>query len=499
MKPSFARHLAVLGTGSNVGKSLLTAAICRGLHAAGLRVAPYKAQNMSNNSYVAPDGGEIGRAQYLQALACGIEASVHHNPVLLKPAADDSSQIIVRGQAVDHLRAREYFARNAELRAIAHQSLDHLIAEHEVVVLEGAGSCAEVNLRSRDFVNFAAAAHAKARVILVADIDTGGVFAQVVGTLAVIDDADREQIAGIVINKFRGDRSLFDDGVEYLERRTGVPVLGVVPFLYGLDLDAEDALPMATRFDPPLHADLDQLRIAVIGLPHISNHTDLHALARVPGVAIHVLTRPRELGNYAAVIVPGSKAVVSDLHWLEQTGLAQRLLQYHAQKGRILGICGGFQMLGSSIIDTNALESTAPVTPGLGILRAVTSFVAPKLVRRTRAKLLRENEAFSGYEIHLGRTQVEAHEPLLELETAQGPVSDGVRDDELRVWGTYLHGLFDEAPLRNAFLRWVSPGWVAAGDEITRLQWLDRELDRFSQHVRSHLDWARIERWARGD
>lgn len=500
-KPSaadFSPHLALLGTASDVGKSLLSAALGRLLRDAGWSVAPFKAQNMSNNACVAFDGGEIGRAQYLQAMACRVAPSVHHNPVLLKPASDDRSQVIVHGRARHHTRALDYFAKPTPLRDAAFDSLHRLMAQHQVVVIEGAGSCAEVNLRCREFVNFPAAHEANARVLLIADIDRGGVFAQVVGSLEVMLPEDRERVAGILINRFRGDRRLFEDGVCYLEGRTGVPVLGVVPFCYELDLDSEDAVPMSARIDPPLDADLDQVRVAVIYLPHISNFTDFDALARVDGVAVHYLYRPRDLSSYAAVILPGSKSVAADLKWLKQTGMAERLLSHHAAGGKLLGICGGFQMLGDRLIDDAAVESQERCSDGLGLLCATTHWSEEKVVRRTECRTYREGIALSGYEIHSGRTQIHGHEPLfrlLSLGDDNDEAFDGVRTET--VWSTYLHGLFDDAGFRRLFLEWIAPQAELRDDGQSRHAWLDAELERFAEHVRRHIDWPCIEGWVR--
>lgn len=494
----FSPHLALFGTASDVGKSLLSAAVGRLLRNSGWSVAPFKAQNMSNNASIAFDGGEIGRAQYLQAIACGVPPSVHHNPVLLKPASDDRSQVVVRGEARHHTSAAEYFSRPTDLRDVAFDSLRQLMRQYQVVVIEGAGSCAEVNLRDREFVNFPAAHQANARVVLIADIDRGGVFAQVVGSLEVMLPQDRERVGGVIINKFRGDQRLFDDGVRFLERRTKVPVLGVIPFRYGLDLDSEDAVPISARVDPPVDADLDQVRVAVVCLPHISNFTDFDALARVEGVAVHYLYRPRDLGSYSAVVLPGSKSVIADLNWLKQTGMAERLLNYRAAGGKLLGICGGFQMLGDTLIDEAAIESPHRTSAGLGLLRATTRWSTEKVARRVDCRTLLEGIPLHGYEIHSGRTEVIGHSPLLSLSVRTHDSAeqlDGVRSETL--WATYLHGLFDEPGFRRLFLEWIAPKAEVHDDGHSRQVWLDEELDRFAEHVRRHLDWPCIEGWVR--
>lgn len=485
----------MFGTASDVGKSLITAAFCRLLRDDGYRVAPFKAQNMSNNSYVALDGGEIGRAQYVQALAARSEPSVHHNPVLLKPSADDFSQLIVHGQAVGNVQARAYFDDTEPLRRLAFQSLDRLRRQHDVVVLEGAGSCAEVNLRAREFVNFSAAHQARARVVLVADIDRGGVFAQVVGSLAVMPDEDRARVSGIIVNKFRGDRSLFDDGVAYLEQRTGLPILGVVPYKYGFELDSEDAVPLTLALDPPVGVDADKLKLAVLRLPHISNFTDFDALARVPSVAVHYIYRARPLGDYAAVIVPGSKNVAADLGWLRQSGLLERVLQYHRAGGKLVGICGGLQMLGKRIVDMDAIESNERELDGFGVIDAVTEMRQPKIVRRSKGRFLASGIPVNGYEIHLGRTSYAQPSPLLTLDIDGEPVVDGVLDTARRIWATYLHGVFDETPARQAFLRWVDPSFPEGEVGPDRSEWVDRQLDAFASHIREHVAWNLVQSW----
>lgn len=485
----------MFGTASDVGKSLITAAFCRLLRDDGCSVAPFKAQNMSNNSYVALDGGEIGRAQYVQALAARIEPSVHHNPVLLKPSADDFSQVIVHGQAIGRTQARAYFDNTEPLRRLAFQSLDKLRQQHDVVVLEGAGSCAEVNLRAREFVNFPAAHQARARVVLVADIDRGGVFAQIVGSLAVMPEEDRARVAGIIVNKFRGDRSLFDDGVTYLEQRTGLPILGVVPYKYGFELDSEDAVPLTLALDPPVGVDAGKLKLAVLRLPHISNFTDFDALARVPSVAVHYIYRARPLGDYAAVVLPGSKNVAGDLGWLRQSGLFESVLEYHRSGGKLVGICGGLQMLGKRIVDVAGVESSEREVAGFGLIDAVTELVQPKLVRRSQGAFLASGIPVSGYEIHLGRTKYAEHSPLLALAVDGEQVVDGVLDASRRIWATYLHGVFDEAPARQAFLHWVDPSTAERELGPDRTEWVDRQLDAFATHIKDHIDWRLVRSW----
>jgi adenosylcobyric acid synthase len=491
--PTFSKNLAIFGTASDVGKSTMAAAFGRLLTAQGLRVAPYKAQNMSNNAFVTRDGGEIGRAQYVQAVACRVEPSVHHNPVLLKPQADDLSQVILHGQALSRVRACDYFANTAALKAAAHSSLEQLQQSADVIVLEGAGSCAEVNLRSREFVNFPAAHAAKASVILVADIDKGGVFAQVVGSLEVMPEEDRQRVRGILINKFRGDIALFRDGVEYLEARTGLPVLGVVPYVYGLALEAEDALPLHAKFGR--ETDETGLRIAVVYLPHISNFTDFDALSRRQGVSVRYVRHDCDLQAYDAVILPGSKAVVSDLQWLRRCGLAEAIVSYSRGGGKLIGVCGGYQMLGTRIVDPTGLESSEVVSEGLGLLQAETQFEAPKVVRQVSGTLRGEPIAFNGYQIHYGKVRAAEHEPLLLLDVHGERVPEGVRADSLGIWASTVHGLFDEPEMATALLRWLGAEGTALQAGQSQREWLDLELTRIAEHVRAHVDFARVLSW----
>jgi len=339
-------------------------------------------------------------------------------------------------------------------------------------------------------------------VVLVADIDRGGVFAQIVGSLEVMPPEDRRRVCGFLVNKFRGDLRLFDDGVAYLERRTGLPVLGVVPHLYGFELDSEDAVPLTLAVDPPVGTDAEQLCIGVVRLPHISNFTDFDALARTPGVAVHYIYRPRDLTQYAAVILPGSKSVAADLAWLRASGLAAKISAYHAAGGKLVGICGGLQMLGEWIVDEQGVESQLGRVPGLGLLPAVTSFSLPKVVRRVTGALCRTGGLVTGYEIHVGRTHFDQPSPLISYApphaSSDEPMHDGYFDEQRRLWLTYWHGVFDEAAARHAFLQWVEPTLALPTVEPTRDQWVDAQIDEFARHLKEHVDVPQILRWASG-
>lgn len=492
-RPVFSNHLALFGTASDVGKSLLATAVCRLLSDQGLRVAPFKAQNMSNNAAVAHDGGEIGRAQYVQALAARIAPSVHHNPVLLKPTSERASQVVVRGEVHSTTQARDYFERSRMLGAIAFESLHALESKHEVLVLEGAGSCAEVNLRDREFVNFPAAHAARARVLLVADIERGGVFAQVVGSLDLMRPEDRARVCGVLINKFRGDPSLFDSGVRFLEERTGIPVLGVIPHLGGLDIDGEDSLNTPRGAMPGQ----TQGAVAVLAYPHLANFTDFDALG-LEGIAVHFVRHQASLRGYAAVILPGSKAVGADLEWLRTTGLASQLAHYIETGGKVLGICGGMQMLGTHIDDPEHVEASEATFSGLGHLELRTLFQARKTVRRCRGALANDaTKDVDGYEIHHGVSEHE-YPALFDLQTMSEPGApghlDGVRTPQL--WATYLHGLFDAPAFRHEFLRWALGERWQPQTHTHRTQALDIEIDRFAAHFRRNVRWSEIASWA---
>ena len=384
MKPSSppqAKAIAFLGTGSDVGKSIVVTAIGRIFKNLGYSVAPYKAQNMSNNSYVTLEGGEMGRAQVVQAEACGVEPHTDMNPVLLKPNTDIGAQVVLQGKAVGNALAADYFKDTSKIRQPAFQSLEKLKAAHDLVVIEGAGSCGEVNLRSRDFVNFETAHAADAPVILVADIDRGGVFAQLIGTLKVIPEADRKRVAGFIINKFRGDAALFDDGIQYLEKETGLPVLGLIPYFRHIEIDPEDGLPLETVIDPQTGPLPGKINIACIRLPHISNFTDFNPLIRNDAVSFHYLSQPRKLEGYDALILPGTKNVRFDLQWLKDNGWEELIADF---KGQVLGVCGGFQMLGNSIQDPHGVEGEPGDTPGFGLLDIETVLEKEKVLSRSQ-------------------------------------------------------------------------------------------------------------------
>ncbi|MEU1994697.1 cobyric acid synthase [Nocardia gamkensis] len=483
--------LLVAGTTSDAGKSVVVAGICRMLARRGVRVAPFKAQNMSNNSVVTLDGGEIGRAQALQAEACGLEPSVRFNPVLLKPGSDRRSQLVVRGRAIGTVGAEDYFRHRRELRDVVAADLAALRAEFDVVVCEGAGSPAEINLRATDLANMGLARAAELPVLLVGDIDRGGVLAHLFGTVAILEPEDQRLISGFIVNKFRGAVELLRPGLERLTELTGRPTLGVLPYAEDLWMDAEDSLSTLAdapvgRPRPPLGA--DWLTVAAIRLPRISNSTDVEALACEPGVAVRWVTEPSRLAGADLVVLPGSKATVSDLLWLRRTGLADALRARAAAGGPILGVCGGYQMLGTRILDR--VESGAGEVDGLGLLDLTVEFAESKVLRRSEGRAA--GIAVRGYEIHHGRVTHRGDPAWL---TVDGEPEGSVRG---AVWGTHLHGLLESDELRRAWLRAVATaarrtGFVVAEDvSVSAVR--AAQLDLLADLIEDHLDIAALER-----
>ncbi|HEY6422499.1 MAG TPA: cobyric acid synthase [Pseudonocardiaceae bacterium] len=474
--------LLVAGTTSDAGKSVLVAGICRWLARRGVSVAPFKAQNMSNNSVVTPDGGEIGRAQAVQAAACGIEPGVRLNPVLLKPGSDRSSQVVVLGRACGTVSAASYSDRKADLLDVVVGALSALRAHHEVVVCEGAGSPTEINLRSTDIANMGLARAAGLPVLVVGDIDRGGVLAHLFGTLALLAPADQALVAGFVINKFRGDPDLLAPGLAQLRALTGRPSYGVLPYRDQLWLDAEDSLAHVADGvvgRPALPCGTQWLRVAAVRLPRISNGTDVDALACEPGVAVRYITEPSRLADADLVVLPGTKSTVADLAWLRRVGLADAVVA-HAAAGRpVVGICGGYQMLGRRIVDN--VESSAGEVAGLGLLDLEVVFDPVKHLGRVAGTAL--GEPVTGYEIHHGRV-VHAGEPPL-VAGAEG--SDGGH-----VLGTHWHGLFENDAFRRALLHRVArlagrPGFRPAPDTGFAAA-RAAQLDLLGDLVEAHLD-----------
>jgi adenosylcobyric acid synthase len=472
-----ARALMIQGAGSDVGKSLIVAGLARAARRRGLRVLPFKPQNMSNNAAVTIDGGEIGRAQALQALAAGVAPHTDMNPVLLKPETDVGAQIIVQGRRVATLRARDYAALKPSLMQAVIESFDRLKATSDLVLVEGAGSPAEINLRANDIANMGFARRADVPVVLVGDIDRGGVIAQLVGIKAVIDAEDAAMISGFIINKFRGDPTLFDDGYALIAQRTSWRGFGVLPyFARARELPAEDALGLTDARKPGKH------KIICLALSRIANFDDLDPLKLEPDVDL-VMVRPGEAipGDAALVIVPGSKSTRGDLAFLRAQGWDIDILAHHRRGGHVLGLCGGYQMLGRSVADPEGIEGPAGATPGLGLLDVVTVMSPQKSLTRVAAVHAETNQPIDAYEIHIGRTEgADCQRPFARIEgTPEGAVSaDG------RVQGSYLHGLFASDTFRSAYLARLG---ISASGEPYRVK-VESALDALADHIETHLD-----------
>lgn len=462
-----ARSIMVLGTSSHVGKSLTAAALCRIFARAGYRVAPFKSQNMSLNSAATPDGYEIGRAQALQAEAAGIPASVHMNPILIKPSGDTSSQIVVRGKVWRNLDARTYHEhRTMTLLPIVEESYRELASVNDIIVLEGAGSPAEINLKHSDIVNMRMAKIAEAPCLLVGDIDRGGVFASLLGTCELLDEEERRYIHGFIVNKFRGDQSLLMPGIQMMEKRLGKPCFGVVPYLGELLLDEEDSVGFGNRdtakWTSP-QTNSAKLQIAVIAFPSISNFTDFDSLREEPSVSLRYIRDPKELRLAGVVILPGSKQTADDLIWMRAQGFEQALHRHVHSGGLVVGICGGFQMLGMEIRDPHGVENIANER-GLGLLPIRTTMTRDKVTVPARGRYekpglfgVETNDAeIRGYEIHMGETEYLAgasnFASIIRENDTGSTVPDGCVSADKHVFGTYLHGIFDQDAFRHAFL-----------------------------------------------
>lgn len=479
------KSLMVQGTTSDAGKSTLVAALCRILYRRGLRVAPFKPQNMALNSAVTVDGGEIGRAQAVQAYACGLQPHTDMNPVLLKPNSDTGCQVIVHGKVVTNLEATSYHAYKPTAMHAVLESWQRLQNQYDCVIVEGAGSPAEINLRANDIANMGFAEAVDCPVILIADIDRGGVFAHIVGTLALLSETEKARVIGLVINRFRGDIALLQPGLDWLTQETGKPVLGVIPYLHGMHIEAEDAVPNTGANTHPVTGENNTRRLVVVVpvLPHISNHTDFDALRLHPQVVFHFVKLHETMPAADWLILPGSKNVRADLAALREHGWEPLIARHLRYGGKLLGICGGFQMLGNQIHDPNALEGEAGSSKGLGYLAMETTLEPSKQLKQVRAKLAFAEAMVNGYEIHMGVSQGEAlASPALIIDHAP----EGALSADRQIAGTYVHGLFDHVESCAAWLAWAGLSDVQDYDyEKLRAQ----ELDRLADCVEQHLDW----------
>lgn len=478
----------IQGTTSDAGKSTLVAALCRWLARRGVSVAPFKAQNMALNSAVTEGGGEIGRSTALQALACGIAAHSDMNPVLLKPQTDKGAQVIIRGQVLGNMEALDYHAYKATAREAVVEAWRALSSRYDIIIAEGAGSPAEINLRENDIANMGFAEEIDCPVLIVADIDRGGVFAHLVGTLDLLSESEQQRTRGFFINRFRGDIALLQGGLDWLEERTNKPVLGVLPYLHGLVLDAEDAV--ADSGD----SDTGALKVVVPIFPRMSNHNDFDPLRLHPGVELIFVKMGQAWPAADLVILPGSKATRADLDFLRAQGWDKHIERHLRYGGKLLGICGGFQMLGDDIGDPDGLEGEPGVSPGLGWLSMQTRLVPGKQLRNVSGELLLDDglttTSIHGYEIHNGVTTGDAiMRPMLRLAdgSADG-VLDGAISDDGQIMGCYLHGLFDHGPAATAILHWagLSSGRAAVDYDAHR----QRDLDRLADMIEQHADTA---------
>ncbi len=489
------RSIMLLGTHSNAGKSLLATGFCRVLARKGIDVAPFKAQNMSNNAGVTPDGGEMGRAQIVQAEAAGIAPHTDMNPVLLKPEANRRSQIILNGRVHGHIEAGNWFDIKQRLWGEVQAAYDRLAARHEVIVLEGAGSPAEINLKAGDIVNLRMAHYANAPCLLIGDIDRGGVFAALAGTMLLLEPEERSQIHGIVINKFRGDPALLGNATEMLQEKAfGVPTLGVVPFVPDLQIADEDAVALDGVIALDGARKERDVDVAVIKLPHIANFDEFDALKAEPGVRVRYVDSAAAVGQPHAIIVPGSKVTLSDLRWMCARELDQAILAAHDRGTVVVGICGGYQILGEWLADPLEVEGPGHDlrTAGLGLLAVETIFVPEKQTNQAKM-ILRDESSVSGYEIHVGETNyLDGAKPfglVVERNGEEAAFPDGAALPDGSVWGTYLHGIFENDEFRRRWLH--SFGWDGSGSSLGALR--QQAYDHFADVVEEHLDWVVVE------
>ena len=452
------KNIAFLGTGSDVGKSIVAAAFCRSLADKGIKVAPFKAQNMSNNSGITPEGLEMGRAQIVQAEASRIAPHVDMNPVLLKPTGEKGSQVVLNGLVHDNQSAMDYHKTKDFYFAKACEAFDRLKKQYDCIVLEGAGSCAEVNLMNSDIVNFRMAEYAKADVVLVADIHRGGVFAQIIGTLECLPNKYINMIKGFIINRFRGDPELFIEGTKWIEKKTQKKVFGTMPWYSHFRIDAEDSVEIenTTRI-----SELDKKKpaIGIIKLPHISNFTDIHSLSEIKEIQTAFVDSPSDLSFFKALIIPGSKNTRADMEWLENSGVAKKIKEYADIGGHILGICGGYQILGNHIEDPQGHEGKPGTTKGLSLLDVSTTIVQPKVTTTTSFSW--GNAPGDGYEIHMGNTKILSGTPLFKIHsrnnknTDKTDNQDGCQSKNKKIIGTYIHGLFDSKKILSKWIKQI--------------------------------------------
>lgn len=476
--------LMLAGTGSDVGKSIIAAAFCRIFLQDGYHPAPFKAQNMALNSYATPEGLEIGRAQAVQAEAAGVPCHTDMNPLLLKPSSDHTSQVVLNGRPIGNRNAYEYFRREGreELRKEVHAAFDRLAARYNPVVMEGAGSISEINLRDSDLVNLPMAMHAGADVILVADIDRGGVFASVYGSVMLLRPEEREHIKGILINKFRGDIRLFESGVKMLEDLCGVPVVGVVPYYKDIYIEEEDSVMLQTK---NIRAGQGKVNVAVVLLRHLSNFTDFNVLERDPRVHLFYTNNTDELMKADIILLPGSKSTLSDLYELRRNGVAQAIVRAHREGATVMGICGGYQLMGQEVCDPDHVEGEIERLPGLGLLPVSTRMQGEKITRQVRFHFLEGSETCEGYEIHMGTTTPLADVPASPLNHLADGREDGYLADRTCM-GTYVHGILDNPSVIDYLLEPFADKLKETTFDYKAFK--EEQYDKLAAHVRKHVD-----------
>jgi adenosylcobyric acid synthase len=477
--------IAVFGTGSDVGKSVIATALCRYLVNKGFKVAPFKSQNMSNNSGVTPEGFEMGRAQIVQAEAAKIPPHVDMNPILLKPTGDKGSQVVFRGKVLKDYTAKEYHEKKEMLFEKTVEALDRLRENNDVVVIEGAGSCAEVNLMPHDIVNFRIAEYCDADVILTGDIHRGGIFAQLAGTLDCISQSQKNMVKGFIINRFRGDATLFQDGVEWIEERTQKKVFGVLPWYQNIKIESEDSVVIENP-DSENNMDFSKPSIAVLRTPHISNFTDFEPLSSIDSVNLTYIENVCDISNFKAVILPGSKNTRGDLDWLYETGW-NKVLKEYADYGAILGICGGYQLMGEIVHDPEGLENHPGFTKGLGLLPIETTLKSPKVTTITEFSL--NGKTSSGYEIHMGETKVKGDSfvSIVSRNGASENISDGCIVSDGKIAGTYLHGFFDQPAIIEEWFKSIGIENVKL-PEVGGLLARDIEYDKLAVYFEENIE-----------
>ncbi len=482
------KTIMIQGTNSDAGKSIIVTGLGRLLRRRGYRVAPFKPQNMALNSAVTFDGGEIGRAQAVQAQACGVQATTDMNPVLIKPSSDTGAQIIIDGKSIGNMDANIFHEYKSIAKTAVLNAHLRLIEQFEIIVVEGAGSPAEINLRENDIANMGFAEAVDCPVILVADIDKGGVFAQIVGTLDLLSASERKRICGFIINRFRGDLLLLQNGLDWLEQKTGKPVLGVLPYIQGLHIEAEDALPVAARKSHNnSHNAANNIEIIVPVLPRISNHTDFDSLRLHPQVNLHFIGPGMAIPPADLIILPGSKSVCDDLQWLHEQGWQQALQKHLRYGGKVIGICGGFQMLGDVIHDPLHLESSTGTMTGLKLLNLQTTLEKEKILCQKSGKLAFDDARISGYEIHMGNTTgADLARPAIYLDNG---TTDGAISQDNQIFGTYFHGLFDSPEANQSILTWAGLSQPVVFDYDS---FREREIDRLADEMELHINFSLI-------